>query len=207
MSITPIIDSAKNAVHGVQNIFNGKSPLAMITEIGNALHKQGYEISEQIGFGGISKGVHKGEGHREHRAIDVNIGSHNNEAANPAMRAKVDATAKELASKGIVVLWNHNRYQGSKVTPIAKGQDQHTDHFHVEIPKTMVAAGRSSPQGRLITTTADEKGAQQLVSNVTNINTTNVNSKGYQTTHKGRPPIPSPVIRTTDFRRNQGTAH
>jgi putative chitinase len=205
-SITPMVQGAKNAAHSVQNVFNGKSPLGVLSDIGHALIKQGYDVSEQIGFGGI-KGHHNGAGHKEGRAIDVNIGSGNNEASNPAMRAKIDNTARELAAKGIIVLWNHKRYQGDKITEIPRNQDQHTDHFHVEVPKARMAAHRPSSQGRLITTSLDAKGAQQIVSNTTNVNTTNINGKTNLSHPKGRPPILSPKQRTSDFRQHFRTKH
>ena len=69
-------------------------------------------------------------------ALDVNIGTGNIEAEIPAMKARIIAMAKDLASQGIVTLFNNLRY--SKETPNGApnaGARDHDDHAHVEIPR------------------------------------------------------------------------
>jgi hypothetical protein len=91
---------------------------------------------------------HKGSGHREYRAIDVNMAPGTGEIANPAILARMNALATQYAEKGFIVLWNKYRYsldEAGRVitTAIAKGQHQHTDHMHVEAQKSGVVIRES----------------------------------------------------------------
>jgi hypothetical protein len=90
-----------------------------IVNVGRMLQDQyGLRISEHPAFGGILAS-HRGRGHYEGRAIDVNIGRGNREADNPEQAYKFDMIADQLRRAGLKVIW---RSAG------------HYDHMHVETP-------------------------------------------------------------------------
>lgn len=90
-----------------------------IVSVGRMLQDQyNLRISEHPSFGGILA-KHKGRGHYEGRAIDVNVGRGNIEANNPEQAAKFDMLAEQLRKAGLTVIW---RSAG------------HFDHMHVETP-------------------------------------------------------------------------
>jgi LysM repeat protein len=92
-----------------------------IVSIGRYLQDQhGLRISEHPAFGGVAP-VHKGRGHYEGRAIDVNVGRGNKEADDPVLGAKFDMLAEQLRKAGLTVIW---RSAG------------HYDHMHVETPSS-----------------------------------------------------------------------
>ena len=107
---------------------------------GRELQSSGLKVSENSQFGGVTPGAHKGAGHGEDRAIDVNQGTGIVEANVPDIRAKFDAMAVRYAARGFIVLWNGKRYaaNGGPVTSIPAGQDQHHDHMHLEAPQAIV---------------------------------------------------------------------
>lgn len=90
-----------------------------IVELGRQLQAEGFRVSEHPQFGGTAP-VHSGAGHRENRAIDVNIGYGNVEANDPQMGARFDALASRLRAQGFSVIW---RSAG------------HYNHMHVEEPR------------------------------------------------------------------------
>lgn len=98
---------------------SASTPQQAIVAIGKMLQERGIRVSEQSQFGG-NTGGHKGAGHREDRAIDVNIGTGNREWDNPVMKARFDALKIELEGLGAKVLW---------------GVAGHFDHLHAEFPK------------------------------------------------------------------------
>ncbi len=101
-----------------------------IVEAGKLIQAKGFRVSEQSSFGG-NTGGHRGAGHREDRAIDVNIGRGNREWDNPQQKARMDALAVELRAMGATVLW---------------GVEGHFDHMHVEFKEgftNQVAATRA----------------------------------------------------------------
>jgi hypothetical protein len=81
--------------------------------------QQGFRVSEMAGYGGVGAG-HKGLGHKEGRAFDMNIGRGNTEWNDPQMKARMDQMADYYRKLGFTVLW---------------GVKDHFDHMHVEIPK------------------------------------------------------------------------
>lgn len=78
---------------------------------------QGFRVGELRGHGDGITGQHNGRGHREGRAMDINIGYGNTEANNPEMSRRMDALAAQYRAMGAKVLW--------KVAG-------HFDHMHVE---------------------------------------------------------------------------
>jgi len=96
-------------------------PSQDIVSLGKMLQAQGLRVSENPAFGGVAP-VHKGRGHYEGRAIDVNIGTGNKEANDPVMSARFDMLADQLRRSGYTVIWK------------AAG---HYDHMHVETPSKM----------------------------------------------------------------------
>lgn len=106
---------------------------------GKEFQQAGFKVSENSQFGGVTPGVHKGAGHAQDRAVDINFGSGVVEANVPDIRARLDAMAVRYAARGYIVLWNGKRYDPSgKVTAIPGGQDQHRDHMHLEAPQAIV---------------------------------------------------------------------
>lgn len=88
---------------------------------------------------------HGGSGHREFRAIDINLGGGNSESTDPKLRAQANLMAKNLAEKGFIVLWNHFKYvfdertQQVVTSKFPKDWGPHDDHLHAEVP----AGGRT----------------------------------------------------------------
>lgn len=99
-----------------------------ITQVGKNLQGRGFRVSEHPEFGGVG-GMHRGRGHREGRAIDVNIGRGNREWNNPAMKARFDALKQELKAMGATVLW---------------GVGGHFDHMHVEFKEGFTRVAEAS---------------------------------------------------------------
>lgn len=97
-----------------------------IIALGRSLQSQGFRVDEHPAFLPYNPGAHKGKGHAEGRAIDVNIGKGVNEATDPEAGARMDALAQQLASDpNLTVLWR---------------QAGHFDHMHVESKRGVQAA-------------------------------------------------------------------
>ena len=94
-----------------------------IVSLGKELQRRGLRITEHPSFGGVSN-VHKGRGHYEGRAIDINAVA-GRDADNPRAAATLDKLKIELEGKGLKVLW---RTHG------------HYSHMHAEVPKARAAA-------------------------------------------------------------------
>jgi hypothetical protein len=90
-----------------------------IVALGQRLQDQGIRVAEHPAFGGVAP-VHKGRGHYEGRAIDINIGRGVNESKDPKARAKFDQIADSARSDGFKVIWK------------APG---HYSHMHIESPR------------------------------------------------------------------------
>lgn len=138
------------------NLKKGGNPVQQIIAIGHELQRKGFLVRSHPAFPPI--GQHDGDGHRENRAIDVNqqgFQANNLEAKNPAARAKFDQLAKELARRGLVVLWNHHRYSGNSIGPITKG-GPHENHLHAEVPHGGIGNIRG---GSITTSPADASAA------------------------------------------------
>lgn len=96
-----------------------------IIALGNALRSHGFRISENPAFGGVTPGVHKGRGHAEGRAIDINLVS-GRDADDPVAGPRMDALAAQLANNpNLTVLWK---------------TAGHYDHMHVETKRGVQAA-------------------------------------------------------------------
>lgn len=101
-----------------------------ITELGEAAKAMGLRTS---GFR-EAKG-HRGRGHPEGRALDINAPGGIVEADSAQYKAMFDKLATEWAKKGFVVLWNNKRYSPENIDGLA-GAYGHRDHIHVEEPRS-----------------------------------------------------------------------
>lgn len=123
-----------------------KSRQQAIGIAGKELQGDGYNISENVQFGGV-KASHPGMGNKAHGefAIDINVGKGNVEASDPVIRARMDAMVKAYQARGFRILWNGKVYEpgpGGAVYDIKPGANQHKDHAHMEAPQSIV--GRSA---------------------------------------------------------------
>ena len=112
------------------------SPVKAIESAGLALKGEGFLVSEQRKFGGVTSGVHHGKGHAQERAIDINIKGFqgkNWEANDPEARRKFDEIAKRYGSAGYTVIWRGRYWPGGK-----PGKENsrlgHYNHMHIEAP-------------------------------------------------------------------------
>lgn len=112
-SLTPPDQSSSD--FNVSNV-----PRDDIISLGKYLQGLGLRVSEHPQFGGVSKGVHKGKGHKEARALDVNVGTGMVEAKNKVWGQKFDTLAESLRNAGYKVVWR---------------KDGHYNHMHVESPR------------------------------------------------------------------------
>lgn len=102
------------------------TPQQVVRAVGNYLQSEGLRISEADGFGGVTPGVHRGRGHAEGRAIDVNIGRGNIEYNNPEQRARFDSIERDLIAAfgdSVRILWGP--------------AENHLDHMHIEFARTI----------------------------------------------------------------------
>lgn len=148
---------------------------------------------------------HAGEGHKEYRAIDVNIPGAGVEANNPEFKTRMDALARSYTEKGFVVLWNRLRYaldeQGKIVTTtIPESWGPHINHMHVEAQRAGVLmrreiVGGGVEAGRTLRTAVAEGGVQAAENArppVTPTMAPNVTSMGAGF-EQPQPPIPNPA--------------
>ena len=97
-----------------------------IVSIGKNLQSQGFRVDEHPSFGGVTPGVHKGKGHDEGRAIDVNAVA-GDDSKDPVAAARMDALKQQLSSNpNLTILWRSK---------------DHFDHMHVETKKLTAARG------------------------------------------------------------------
>lgn len=86
-----------------------------IVTLGRSLQAAGYRVSEHPAFGGVGNS-HRGRGHYEGRAIDVNVSFGNP----PEEKGRLDQLRAQLgANSGYLIRW---RTGG------------HFDHMHIEVP-------------------------------------------------------------------------
>jgi len=124
------------------------TPQQMISAIGRLLQEDGLRVSEANGFGGVTPGVHRGRGHAEGRAIDVNIGRGNVEWNNAEQRERfnrLDSEITRIFGDAVRVLWGP-----------AEG---HRDHMHIEFLRTITAEQTQALQGLI---TANNDNVQQV---------------------------------------------
>lgn len=109
---------------------------------GHELQKEGYSVSENKQFGGVTAN-HPGMGNSAHAlyAIDVNIPGAGKEALNPVTKRRMDEMVAAYQARGFRVLWNgkvYNPYGQGATYDIPAGQNQHKDHVHMEAPQSIV---------------------------------------------------------------------
>jgi hypothetical protein len=97
---------------------------ADIVAVGRDLQQRGLRVGEHPSFGGVA-GVHRGRGHYEGRAIDINAVA-GRDVDNPRAAATLDALQTELQGKGLTVLWRTAGHYG---------------HMHAEVPRARAAYG------------------------------------------------------------------
>ena len=101
-----------------QRAEGGSVPSGDIVGMGKWLQGQGIRVSENPAFGGVNP-VHRGRGHYEGRAIDVNAGTGVVEANDPVWGPRFDDIAEKARAAGYTVIW---RSAG------------HYNHMHIEVP-------------------------------------------------------------------------
>lgn len=131
---------------------------------GREFQRYGLDVGENQQFGGVT-GNHPGMGNAAHGkyAIDVNSGTGVTEANVPDLKAKFDQLAKSYQRRGYRVLWNGWVYEANGNGPtrrIPAGQNQHTDHMHVEAPQTIV--GKPTQAGAASDEIQDENSAERM---------------------------------------------
>lgn len=193
--IRRVEDTAAN----VGNRVLGRGAHADITRAGKEMQSQGLRVGEQRGFGTISN-VHKGRGHYDGRAIDVNIGTGNTESADPNMRAKFDALAKKYQDQGYIVLWNNKRYDPNGTVHKDK-KHGHTGHMHVEVPKGGLRPRNKSAARAQAPKMPPPKQAPASAPTTVHQNTTTINGKN-RIASSSRPTVanPSPKIGSEAYR-------
>jgi len=101
----------------------GRAPSGSIVALGRYLQSLGARVSEHPAFGGVHP-VHKGRGHYEGRAIDVNYGPG---GENATEKSFFDRIAGSLKAQGFKVLWrvpghfNHLHAESFDSGGIARG--------------------------------------------------------------------------------------
>lgn len=152
-------EKAKRTTSDGVSVFQSARQAAGIA--GNELLRAGFKVSENSQFGGVTPGAHTGAGHREDRAIDVDIaGASDKFPTPPDIKAKYEGMAKRYAARGYIVLWAGNRYDPSgAVTPITGG-DKHYGHMHIEAPRAIV--GKPTQATAEAVARAEEKGEERV---------------------------------------------
>jgi hypothetical protein len=112
---------------------SGDIPAGDIVGMGRWLEGQGIRVSENPSFGGVNP-VHRGRGHYEGRAIDVNAGYGVEEANDPVWGPRFDDIAAKAKAAGYTVIW---RSSG------------HYNHMHIEIPGGPRGMQGTTPQASL----------------------------------------------------------
>lgn len=108
----------------VRNYIRGGEGFARggIVDLGRWFQGKGARVAEHPAFGGVSN-VHKGRGHYEGRAIDVNKNDPKTGASESAFeKSFFDQFARKLRDAGWTVFWRDNRPQ------------DHSNHLHAEAP-------------------------------------------------------------------------
>ena len=91
----------------------------------------GAKVSEMAGYGGVTPGAHKGKGHAEGRAFDVNFGPGMSDSTNPILKARADKLAADLTAMGLKVLWQ---------------VEGHFNHMHVEVGRNAMKIAKTIEQ-------------------------------------------------------------
>jgi hypothetical protein len=137
-----------------------------IVALGKELQGQeNIRVSENPSFGGVNP-VHKGKGHYEGRAIDVNAGVGIVEAEHPIWGPKFDEIAANARQKGFMVIWrsaghyNHMHIESKTAGGQTPGGDTTTGE------PVAIAANDKSPQlqaGRTLAAASQQNAATELL--------------------------------------------
>ena len=114
------------------NSVAGLSKREFAEVLGREIQSMGFRVDEQSAFGGVTRGAHRGRGHAEDRALDVNIGTGLIEANDPAARAKMDRLENYLKQKygdAIKIIWK---------------TEEHFNHMHVEVVRAITRAAETA---------------------------------------------------------------
>ena len=141
---------------------------ADIVSLGKELQGQGIRVSENPVFGGVNP-VHKGKGHYEGRAIDVNAGVCVVEAEDPVWGPRFDQIAANARQRGFTVIWrsaghfNHMHIESKTFGGQAPAGDTTTGE------PVAIAANGKSPQmmaGKTLAATSQEAEVSDLLSSI-----------------------------------------
>jgi hypothetical protein len=89
----------------------------------NGLRVDENALLAEVGIGEWNPTAHRGAGHKENRAFDLNIGFGNVEANDPHLGMRMDYAARALRNAGYNVIWRTSGHEG---------------HLHFEIPRNGV---------------------------------------------------------------------
>lgn len=150
-------DNAKAARDEAKATFQSREQAIGIA--GRELQKQGYNVGENVQFGGV-KGNHPGMGNKAHGqfAIDINVGRGVTEADDSVIRARMDKMVRAYQARGFRILWNGKVYEpgGNGASyDIKPGANQHRDHAHMEAPTSIVGKSAGSSLGTQLVNEAD----------------------------------------------------
>jgi hypothetical protein len=137
-----------------------------IVSLGKELQGQeNIRVSENPSFGGVHP-VHKGKGHYEGRAIDVNAGTGIVEAEHPIWGPKFDQIASSARQRGFMVIWrsaghfNHMHIESKNAGSKAPDSDTTTGE------PVAIAADSKSPQvqaGQTLAAASQQNAATELL--------------------------------------------
>jgi hypothetical protein len=133
-------DNAAAARAEAKEIFHTREQAIALA--GHELQKAGYGVGENNQFGGVH-GNHPGMGNKAHAefAIDVNIPGIGEEAYDATAKRQMDKMVASYQARGFRILWNGKVYQPNGSGPtydIPAGDNQHTNHVHIEAPQSLV---------------------------------------------------------------------
>lgn len=165
------IDRLSNVIEGKITQVQGTTGNLSIQDAAKYATNNGFRVSELAGYGGVTPGAHKGAGHREGRAFDLNIGYGNVEANDPVMSKRMDELAQHYRELGYTVLW--------KVAG-------HFDHMHVEISREMEKVSKS-------VTNIAAKGAANVVASAEQIVTEKTSSSEFNAAFASMDSAPAPT--------------
>lgn len=131
-----------------------------IQDAAKAAVAEGFRVSEMNGYGGV-RPVHKGRGHYEGRAFDMNIGSGNVEWNNPQMKARMDAMAEQFRAQGYKVLW---------------GVKDHFDHMHVEMVEGAAKIAQATSKAVINVVEVPLRAAENKIESIITTSTTPVST-------------------------------
>lgn len=167
-------DNARAARDEEKAIFSSRQDAIGVA--GRELRGQGYNVGENVQFGGV-RGNHPGMGNTAHGqfAIDVNVPGVRNESADPAAKARMDAMVQAYRNRGFRILWNGKVYEpySGPTYDIPPDQNQHRDHVHIEAPASIVGqpqggglAGQMAAERRELEEQAEQQRREAHIANI-----------------------------------------